>query len=53
MTEGYKGLPRVTRGYRRLQGVIGGDRGYKVLQKVTGGDRGLQGFTEGYKGLER
>ena len=42
-----KGIPGVTRGYRRLQGVT---RGYKRLQGVTGGDKGLQGVTGGYKG---
>ena len=51
MTKGYRGLERVTGGNRglqgkRLQGVIGGYRG------VTGGYRGLQGVTRGYRGLQ-
>ena len=37
ITEGYKGLQGVTRGYR----------GYKELQKVTRGSRGLQEVTGG------
>ena len=41
MTEDYRGLQGVTRGYR----VTG-------LQRVTKGDRGLQGVTGGYKGLQ-
>ena len=45
-TEGYKGLPGVTRGYRGLQGVT---TGYKGLKGVTGGDNGV---TRGYKGLQ-
>ena len=42
MTEDYRGLQRVTRGYR----VTG-------LQGVTRGERGLKGVTGGYKGLQR
>ena len=50
------GIPRVTRGYRGLQGVTSGykglqevTRGYKGLQGVTGGDKGLQGVTKDYR----
>ena len=45
-----KGLQRVTRGYRGLQGVTGGDKG---LQGVTKGYRGLQGVAGEDKGLQR
>ena len=34
--------------YRGLQGVT---RGYKVLQQVTGGDIGLQGVRKDYRKL--
>ena len=40
MTGGYKGLKRVTRGYRGLHGKQGVTRvtaGYKGLQEITGG----------------
>ena len=43
------GIERVTRGYRRLQGVTGN---YKGLQGVTGGYKGLQGVRVGDKGLK-
>ena len=39
----------VTGGYEGLKGLQGITRGYRVLQGVTGGDKGLQG---GYKGLQ-
>ena len=29
VTGGFKGLERVTEGYKRLQGVTGGTRGYR------------------------
>ena len=41
VTVGYKGLERVTGGYREVTG------GYKKLQRVTEGYRRLQGITEG------
>ena len=41
-----------SKGYRRLQGVIGGYKGLKGGGTgVTTGFRGLQGVTGGYKGL--
>ena len=60
VTRAYRGLQKVTGGYKRLQG---GTKGYRGLQEVTDRDkelqgntsgyRGLQGVTEGYKGLQR
>ena len=48
------GVIRVTKGYRRLQGVTEGNRRlhgiYKGLQGVTRGFRGLQEVTGGYRG---
>ena len=45
-------------GYKRVQGITGGEEGLKKvtkdLQGVTGGDKGLQriqGEPRGYKGL--
>ena len=40
----------MTRGYRELQEVTGGD---KRLQGVTKGYSGLQGVTLAYKGLQK
>ena len=45
MTWEYRGLQRVTEGYKKLQGVT---RGYKGLQRVTRGDKRLQGVTKDY-----
>ena len=39
----------MTREYRGLPGVTGGNKG---LQRVTWGYKGLQGVTRGYKGLQ-
>ena len=44
MTRGYIGLKGVTRSYKGLHEVTGGDNG------VTRGYKGLQGVTEGDKG---
>ena len=41
VTGGYKGLQRITRDYRGLQG----------LQKVTGGYKGRHGVTRDVRGL--
>ena len=46
MTEGYKGLQRVTSGHRGLQGVTGVRRTYREFD--TGK---IQGFTGDYKGV--
>ena len=46
MTRGYKGLQRVTGGDNGLQGVT---KGYKRLQGITRGDKGLQRVTKNYR----
>ena len=40
----------MTRGYRGLQGVTGGDKGLHKVTGVTMGYRGLQGVTRGDRG---
>ena len=56
MTRGYKELQRVTGGDvmtggdKELQGVTGG---YKRLQGVRGGDKELQRVTKGLQGVTR
>ena len=47
MTWEYRGLQRVTGGYKGLLGVTRGDRG---LQGVTGGYKVLQGVIRGDRG---
>ena len=49
MTREYRGLPGVTGGNKGLQRVTWGDKG---LQGVTRGCNGLQGVTGGDKGLQ-
>ena len=44
----------MTRSYKRLQEVKGGDKGLQGVtggyKKLQGGDKGLQGVTKGYRG---
>ena len=49
----YKGLKRVTRGYRVLQGLKQLLKGVLSSYKGLLGITGLQTVTEGYKGLQR
>ena len=46
MTWDYRGLQRVSGGYKGLQGVTGD---YKRLQRVTGGDKGLRRVKKDYR----
>ena len=46
---GYRGLPGIRGGYKRLHGAT---RGYRGLQGVTVGYKGLHGVTKGYRGLQ-
>ena len=43
------GIPGVTRGYRGNRVLQGVTREYRGLQGVTGGDKWLQGITEDYR----
>ena len=47
------GLQGVTEGYKELQAVTRGYKGYRVLQGVTGGYKGLQEVTRRYRELQR